>query len=319
MKHLKLTFGDIMQSNILYYDEKEIEACLQICDRLKINNLPSVDGKSVFILDNGQFIEQVITEENKFFVNERIFFDERDQKERQICEDYEKSKENENSLKVLSKFKENKHNVVFVFEGDALQGVVHFCDYNQNAVLQSIQSDILRFERNLREYLQFCGFNNQSILDYFTEKSKKETNKQKEKQHYTKKLIDIEKKKDKMQELGEFQLFDFSDLMGFCNSSSSGKIFTIGKSDSIRELRNMAMHGKNPVSIDHESVIYSIDSLAKFFADLKEFRSLSNMLISAIHSHKDYIDSISLANRKKLEIIHQHRPKALEFFINHKY
>lgn len=296
MQHLKLTFGDIMQSNILYFDETQAEACQQICDRLKIDNMPSIDGKNVYFTENGIFTKRTIEKHNRFSLEQRIFDES-----------------------VLDVFQKNNHDVVFVFEEEVLQGVVHFCDYNQNGVLQAIQSDILRFERNLRVYLQLCGFSNQSILDYFEVKSQEEIRKQKEKRFATNKLQFFENKAKKMHELGEFQLFDFGDLLAFGNSSFSGKCYTGAHTDRIRELRNMAMHGKNPVSINHESVIFSIDSLKFFLETLFLFRTYSNKLVSAIHSHEEHIDSKRIANKKKLEIIHQHRPKALDFFINHKF
>lgn len=43
MKHLKLTFEDIMQLNLLYYDKSSEAACFDICNYLNIDNMPDID------------------------------------------------------------------------------------------------------------------------------------------------------------------------------------------------------------------------------------------------------------------------------------
>ena len=45
MEHLKLVFEDIMQPKILFYDTDYVPACMKICDYLKIDNLPAIDGR----------------------------------------------------------------------------------------------------------------------------------------------------------------------------------------------------------------------------------------------------------------------------------
>src|SRR5690606_12808486 len=97
MEHLKLSFGDIAQGGILYYDKEVEKACISICESLQIGNMPSYDSKYYFELEQGQFKRKLIEEENKLFSGDRIF---------------------EDSL--LAKFEVNTHNVLFVFKGEVL-------------------------------------------------------------------------------------------------------------------------------------------------------------------------------------------------------
>ena len=53
MNYKKLKFSDIMQSKILYYDNEVEDACHNICDELKIDNMPDYDSKHYYELVNG--------------------------------------------------------------------------------------------------------------------------------------------------------------------------------------------------------------------------------------------------------------------------
>ena len=236
MNYLKLTFKEIMQSRILFYDSEQEEACREICNRLKIDNMPAIDGKSNFKLINGAFKSQKIKNVNKVDIYQHLFEE-----------------------KLLEQFEANDHNVLFVFEGNVMQGVVHICDYNSDIVLRAIQEEILRFERNLRTLLILSAFNNQHILDYLKDKAEANC-------FFKGKYNFYSERKSEMSQLGEFQLFDFSILLDFCNSKHSIKCFkTAGDSDRLRELRNIAMHGKDVVNQNRQSHIYSIQSLKDFF------------------------------------------------------
>lgn len=60
MKHLNLSFGDIAQRGILYYDKEVEKACLSICKTLKIGNLPDYDSEHYFELEDGKFKKKLI-------------------------------------------------------------------------------------------------------------------------------------------------------------------------------------------------------------------------------------------------------------------
>ena len=94
----------------------------------------------------------------------------------------------------------------------------------------------------------------------------------------------------------------------FNNNKKSG-------ADVLRELRNIAMHGKNPVSINRETSIYSMESLQLLTWSLKVLRKEYSEVSKKVRQNPDFLLSIELENRKRLEIIHYHHPKALEYFI----
>jgi hypothetical protein len=55
MKLYALTFGDIMERNVLYYDEQQQEACAHLCQTLKIDYLPALDGLNKYELKGNVF------------------------------------------------------------------------------------------------------------------------------------------------------------------------------------------------------------------------------------------------------------------------
>ncbi len=125
MKHLNLTFENIMQSSILYYDKKSEEACYDICRYLQIDNMPAIDGTHYYEQETGIFTQKSITIDHSISVSSSIFRQE-----------------------IIPQFEVNRHNVLFVFEEDVMMGVVHICDYNRDIVLQYIQDDILSLNEN---------------------------------------------------------------------------------------------------------------------------------------------------------------------------
>lgn len=301
MKHLKLTFEDIMQANVLYYDQVAEAACFDICNHLKIDNMPGIDGLHYYELVNGSFEEKKIEAIHKVSVNDNFI-----------------------SAESIEKFKSNRHNVLFVFEEEVLRGVVHISDYNRDIVLQNIQDDLLSFERKLRQLILLNGFINDDMLKYFEYKLARNTSPSK-REYYELRLKSYNKRKNEIDSLGQFQLFEFSDLMNFGSSSFSKVIHKVGSyvlgntkkngAEILRQLRNLAMHGKNPVSINRETSIYSLESLHLLSESLQVLRKEYSEVSKKIRQHPDFLRSTELENRKKLEIIHDHHPKALEYFL----
>lgn len=295
MNYDKLTFGDIMQSKILFYDHEKEHACKEICATLRIDYLPAITGNHYYELVKGKYEMKEIGREKRFDIEDRIF-----------------------DAVVLRKFEINNHNVLFVFEGNVLQGIVHISDYNQNIVIQAIQDDILIFERHIRQLLILEGHSNQDFIEFVASKSKKDN-------YWMNKLVIYERRKNTMDEFGTFQLFDLSDLLHFFNkvmgSSAFGfsSTFINGKSfngiNLLSALRNLAMHGKNPVTIETQTGIYSISSLKKLFAKLAYLKSQSYQVLDLLRSNANYIEAIKLDNANKLDIIHTYQPKALWYFI----
>jgi hypothetical protein len=301
MEHLKLTFEDIMQSNILYYDPIAENACFDICNHLRIDNMPGIDGLHYYERIKGMFERNKIEAFHRVSVNDNLISNES-----------------------IEKFKSNSHNVLFVYEEDLLRGVVHISDYNRDVVLQKIQDDVLSFERKLRQLILLSGFKNSNMLEYF-EKKLKDSTSTKNIDYYSLRIRNFNNRKGEIDSLGPFQLFEFNDLMNFTNSSFSKWIHKVNTyelgdakksgTDILRELRNLAMHGKNPVSINRETSIYSLESLHYLKQSLDVLRKESSEVSKKIRLHPDFMLSIELENRKKLEIIHDHHPKALEYFL----
>ncbi|WCL50748.1 hypothetical protein [Leptospira sp. GIMC2001] len=292
-----------MQTKILYYDKKVEEACFDICEKLQIDNMPDYDNKSYHKLVDNKFKRIAIPDSMKLPIYGRIF---------------EES--------VFPKFETNKHNVLFVFDGKILKGIVHFADYNHDKVLKNLQDDILNFELNLRQLLVIEKLSNLDLIKYFKNKRDSKNTKSSDYSRYDEKINRFEKTISNRDYLSEFQTFDISDLLNFCNSDFSKKIFPLEKvkietkkfspGEIIRNLRNTAMHGKDPIGKDEAASIYSMESLSKFLTNLKIFRQLANDLEEKIKNHDDYRKSIQLENQSKLNIIHAHHPSALNYFLS---
>lgn len=299
MKHLKLTFGDIEQPGILYYDKGVEKACRNICESLNIDNMPDYDSKHYYELQNGKFEKKAIASKDRLDSGDRIFDDT-----------------------LIKKFKADTNNVLFVFKGEVLTGIVHFSDYNQTQVLQAIQDDVLTFERKMRQYLFLMDFRNEDMLKYFEYRASKNKSSQR---YYEGRLQRLEKRSEEMNQLGEFQMFDLKDLLEFGNDSPSNHAFQYKKinlqekdlyeSTLVNSLRNMAMHGKNPIELDEESSVYSIESLQYLFMALKTLKEFTYRIEKLIDGNEDYQKSVRMENRAKLQIIDQHHPKALDYFM----
>ncbi len=287
MKYEKLRFGDIMQSSILFYD-KEIEAaCVDICNYLKIDKLPSISGKVYYEKTSSGFVERDIEPGSVVLINDSIF-----------------------SENALIKFEENLHNVLFVFEENNFVGVVHVSDYNRDIVIQNIQDDILNFERKLRQFLIFKGLQNADMLNFYKLKYEK-----KKEEFWKGKVNNYLKKEKEIDSFGPFQLFDFSDLLNLIQSKSSNSGYLFRNTENLRILRNMAMHGKDPISKNMETSIYSIQTLRSLYDKLDNLKFEYFKILNLNRNNSDYLKSIELENRSKLEIIHNHHPRALEYFL----
>ena len=302
MNYLKLTFEDIMQSKILYYDKAVENACFDICNTLKIDNMPGYNSKCYYELNGKKFSEKDIDDNLKLKISDRIF-------------------EPQN----IEKFKNNKHNVLFVYYGNVVKGIVHFADYNRNLVLKKIQDDVLNFELNLREFLAINGKSNVDIIHFYEHNFSVEK-REKNKKHYERKLDFFKNKQNEIKAFGQFQLCDLSDLMDYGNSSFSNNMFKFNNhvdfdnktgNQIIGTLRNMVMHGKNPVQKEEDSSIFSIESLMRFEKSLQILEYYNSKLEELININIDYQLSVKLENQNKLKIIHEHHPRALKYFIGY--
>jgi hypothetical protein len=293
MKTLKITVEEIMQSEILYYDEEVESACKNICELLKIDSMPCLTGDSHMKYENNSFRIMSINDDKKISTDDLI-----------------------SSETVLRKFKNNKHDILFCYEGNILKGVVHICDYNKNVVLQKIQDDILTFERTLRHLMILSGKRDEDMIKYFKYKIEKD---ERYTDFYTIKIRRYNNKLGDNKEIGPFQQFDFSDLLNFCSSNfQQSKIYGIpgSKIEKLKNLRNLAMHGKNPIEKNVETSIYDLKSLENLTNMLNILKDELNSIKSRINGSTDYTKSIKLNNKAKLEIIDKFHPFAINYYLN---
>ncbi len=299
MEHLKLNFGDIEQASILYYDKEVEKACVSICQQLKIDNMRDYDSENFYVLEGQAFRKKKIENENRLDKEDKIF-----------------------DKALIQKFRSNQHSALFVFKGEVLGGIVHFADYNQTNVLRAIQDDVLTFERKMREYLFLKNFRNEDIIQYFRDRAEQS---ERSKSYFQGRVRQLEKRKEELNQLGEFQGFTLKDLLEFANDAQPESIFPYSKinfqgksiyeSTLVNSLRNLAMHGQDPVEIDEETSVYSIESLEYLFKALKTLETFTYRIEKLIANHSDYSTSVRMENQSKLEIIYKHNPKALRYFI----
>ena len=147
MKLYALTFGDIMERNVLYYDEQQQEACAHLCQTLKIDYLPALDGLNKYELKGDVFMCSAIDSSQWVDIEGAIFHHD-----------------------APAIFKSQGHNVLFVRQHGTLIGVVHISDYNRPLVTETIQNWVLEFEHSLRRYLTAFGITDLDIAKFSKKK-----------------------------------------------------------------------------------------------------------------------------------------------------
>ena len=78
----------------------------------------------------------------------------------------------------------------------------------------------------------------------------------------------------------------------------------------------MAAHAKDTLPFSEEERVYSVQALLRLVEDLAYFRVQSEKLNGFIHQHPDYITTLRLENRWRLQMIDQRHPNALNYFMN---
>jgi hypothetical protein len=275
-----LTFADIMERDLYYYDPSREDVCRQFCEMLRISYLPALSDRASYfswnVADDCFEGPHQVGAEVSVSIDDDIFHPS-----------------------VLKKFGNHHHNVLFVLEEKRLAGVVHIADYNKNAVLLTYYAFLLDFEKKLRELLIFSNKTNDDIIDYY------------------KRMIDVlyggpmehcrrqyndymrnDKKIKMMEALGPFQAFPIADLMYYAREQ---KILDIELTDiqELKELRNSTMHGQDVVGQDER--LFSIESMEKHFMRIglfqKYYSRLKQRLATATH------DELVAKNRAKLDML----------------
>jgi hypothetical protein len=306
MKIKSLFVRDISSKSLLYYDENRASECQGICDYLRIDFLPLIGEYRYAERSKGAFRIGEMGECMRIGEFALIFSEE-----------------------FLIRLSNAKHHVLFVTEGRVIKGVVHVSDFNRNIVLQSIQHDVLDFERNLRQWLLLNNVTNDSILAFFEYQLNSNKRGKGKLQFWQRQIDEFNSKKEQgiLEKFGQLQHFNLSHLLQFAKSSFSNKLFFTGelvelsgKMESpiyqvILDLRNAAMHAKDSIDFQKESGVHTIDQLQDFYKSINTFISKFEELEQKILSHEKHKRALILDNASKLQIIGEHYPDAIEFFI----
>ncbi|MBL7816997.1 MAG: hypothetical protein JNL70_18380 [Saprospiraceae bacterium] len=241
---LNLTIGDIMVTDLIYYDKDIKDTCLEFCKKLGISSMPSLDRKSYFSIENGRFREQKLDSEEHYFRTNDLLFDK----------------------ETIKKFKKDKDNVLFVLnQKNQIIGVVHISDYNNDKMYLHFYQYLMLFEKNLRNFLKSQGYKNDDFINYMKEKLPPNYNSYFPEDDTEK----CQKMKEKIQKLGIFEAFLLSDLMVFSNAKEKTKF-----RDEVKDFRNWIGHFKSAIGFEltqEMQILYDINSLDVFVEQVEAF------------------------------------------------
>ncbi len=242
--------AEIQVSDILYYDPIFKPECYNFCKERNIDCLPALeDSKKIFIrqAESPDFIEETVTDERMVDSSLNIF-----------------------DPGLANKFSTSP--LLLVFSNNGLTGVVHFSDYNQPNVSIYLYRIFLAYEKALRTILEIKQLHSKDMVEYFQYRAAhpKEPN---DKNRFSQKAKEYEKRKEDFEKLPEFQMFYLKDLIEFTEYKE-----IIFVENNVAKLRNMVMHAHDFVNLENphtDDLIYNPKTFREFF-DL------------AVIFHKDY-------------------------------
>ena len=127
--------SEIQTTDLIYYDPEFHEDCLKFCEKRDIDYLPS------------------LVDETKFYAKSGDTFDEKDIPPEQVVDEQTYIFD----PMLLDRFCTYK--LLFVSSNHQLSGVVHFSDYNRQAVHSYLFNLLSAFERTLRRLFYLNRFN----------------------------------------------------------------------------------------------------------------------------------------------------------------
>lgn len=220
-----LHISDIQTKEIFFFDEAYRKECFDFCNKRNIDFLPSLyDSNEIWHKVGDGFKSTIITEKAKINGNTKAF-DE----------------------KIVEAFREN--NLLFVYSGSELTGVLHFSDYNTHIANVYLFGILSQYEKMLKEYLRKHGVTNKAIIDFSGNS-----------QYRSKKF------QEKINKFQELQCLYLIDIINFTNDSKIANI-QLNNIDVI-ELRNMIMHAHELVdkkNFDDDNLIFDFISFEIFF------------------------------------------------------
>lgn len=283
MKWIEPNIDSICTTGIIYYSDEYKETCKKICKVLKIDLFPDADQKSFWNLNDGIWEKENIKETQKAFLENKSF-----------------------DIEVLNNLRLSNSNILFCYHKDFLAGIMHFTNYNDQLIYQSLYQNFYAFETNLREHLISLGYNYKDFENYYKYKASNEKS-EKSKNYYNKQLEKIQKEKYiEAENLRPLQRFEFKELLSFSISSfhNSNKLKDIGlvliKESEISLLRNTIMHSTDFVGAS-ENTPFEYTTFEVFFKRVLEFKK-AFLLLNNIRFNQAYKKKIK-ANERILKQI----------------
>lgn len=124
------TVGDIMTSELVYFDEAIEEECEKFCEKRNLSYLPTLDRQRVQKYEDGEFKPR----EARLVRNQSVEPDK-----------YIFSRDLYNFFQA--------HEVLFISKDSNIVGVIHFSDYNSEKVYSYLYNQIYSLETKLRKLI----------------------------------------------------------------------------------------------------------------------------------------------------------------------
>ncbi len=294
MKWIEPSIESIITSGIIYYSHDQRNICERICKVLKIDLFPDSDQEHFWCISNNGWTKQNIKEEDQKINSKTLVFDD----------------------VVIDKMKNANSNILFCFNENIIEGMIHFTNYDNQLIYQALYQNFYIYETNLREHLSSLNFNYKDFEQYYAYKLNKSKN-EKDREFYCKQLDRIRSQKfiEEAKQLRPLQRLDLLELMLFAKSSyhkaEMPQIIGLKKisSDNISKLRNTVMHSKDFIgSSDNQP--YDFETFQNFFKQVINFkkdfmllRDLRNNLIKEqkIRFNEYTLEQISKMNNTEIE------------------
>lgn len=246
IKKLKYAIiADIGNFNPVYYDtDKQVEL-IAYCNKNGFNYLPSKSKKSVYKLQNNQFVRKGIDEVVKVNAFDLIF-----------------------DQNTIQKFEEPNHNEIrFIVENNEIKGVVHIVDYNSEFISVELYKALFKFESNLRDLLIENDLSNEDFISWVKDEAD-----QSDSDYWYRKLKTLEYRREQMSYANLFQTFNFRDLLNFAKEKKLID-FSDREIDNVSDIRNSVAHNKDVTSHTDEngSIVYDFRGLDIFLEQMSSF------------------------------------------------
>ena len=254
--------ADIGVFNPIFYDEHRKKELAQMCKKHGITYLPAKSRKAAYKLVNNQFVETKIEEHLKVNPYDRLFAQE-----------------------TIDKFeKVNSNEIRFIMEHDEIRGVVHIIDYNNDFLDVELFKALLQFETNLRQLLIQKGLNNESFINWVSDKPESSN----EGSHWNRRLYQIENQNEERENANILQTFYLKELLLFADSKNLLELFN-SEIEDINQLRNQLAHNKDVITFSYKngSIIYDFEGLQTFANQMRALFYAYEILAESVENLKD--------------------------------